>query len=131
MIYNRCVGTRFCSNNCPYKVRRFNYFAYAADEHRPAESRNPEVTVRARGVMEKCTFCIQRIAAARIDADKDDRTIAEGEVVNACQAKRISFRVCADKECRIRSAWDACPLNKSRKMRALKTESYCNGSRSC
>ncbi len=95
MVYNRCVGTRFCSNNCPYKVRRFNYFAFAEDEARPPEARNQEVSVRARGVMEKCTFCIQRIAAARIRADEDDRPIAQGEVVTACQAacptKAIEF----------------------------------------
>ena len=86
MVYNRCVGTRFCSNNCPYKVRRFNYGAYAQEEHRPAVSRNPDVSVRARGVMEKCTFCVQRIAEARIAADKENRPVAEGEVVTACQA---------------------------------------------
>ncbi len=84
MVYNRCVGTRFCSNNCPYKVRRFNYFAYARDENRPPESRNPEVSVRARGVMEKCTFCLQRIAEARVAADRENRPI--GAVTTACQA---------------------------------------------
>lgn len=84
MVYNRCVGTRFCSNNCPYKVRRFNYFAYTRDERRSPLSRNPEVTVRARGVMEKCTFCLQRIAAARIAADRENRPV--GEVTTACQA---------------------------------------------
>jgi Fe-S-cluster-containing dehydrogenase component len=86
MVYNRCVGTRFCSNNCPYKVRRFNYFGFAGEEPRPPQARNPEVTVRARGVMEKCTFCLQRIAAARIVADAEDRPVAADEVVTACQA---------------------------------------------
>jgi molybdopterin-containing oxidoreductase family iron-sulfur binding subunit len=86
MVYNRCVGTRFCSNNCPYKVRRFNYFGYARAEPRPAEARNPDVTVRSRGVMEKCSYCLQRISAARIAADRDSRPIADGEVVTACQA---------------------------------------------
>jgi MoCo/4Fe-4S cofactor protein with predicted Tat translocation signal len=84
MVYNRCVGTRFCSNNCPYKVRRFNYFAFAREEHRAPEARNPDVTVRARGVMEKCTFCLQRIAEARIAADRENRPV--GEVKTACQA---------------------------------------------
>jgi MoCo/4Fe-4S cofactor protein with predicted Tat translocation signal len=85
MIYNRCVGTRFCSNNCPYKVRRFNFFAYASQNPRPPASWNPEVTVRGRGVMEKCTYCIQRCRAALIDADRDNRPIEDGEVVTACQ----------------------------------------------
>ncbi|MBV8804833.1 MAG: TAT-variant-translocated molybdopterin oxidoreductase [Sinobacteraceae bacterium] len=84
MVYNRCVGTRFCSNNCPYKVRRFNYFAYTKEEHRAAESRNPDVSVRGRGVMEKCTFCLQRIAEARIAADRESRPV--GTVTTACQA---------------------------------------------
>ncbi len=84
MVYNRCIGTRFCSNNCPYKVRRFNYFGFAQKEHRPPESRNPDVTVRGRGVMEKCTFCLQRIAEARIVADRENRPV--GDVTTACQA---------------------------------------------
>jgi MoCo/4Fe-4S cofactor protein with predicted Tat translocation signal len=84
MVYNRCVGTRFCSNNCPYKVRRFNYLAFAQEERRAPEARNPDVTVRARGVMEKCTFCLQRIAEARIAADRDNKPV--GEVTTACQA---------------------------------------------
>jgi len=85
MVYNRCVGTRFCSNNCPYKVRRFNFYSYTSRDPRPRASWNPEVTVRDRGVMEKCTYCIQRTRAAQIDADRDNRAIRDGEVVTACQ----------------------------------------------
>jgi MoCo/4Fe-4S cofactor protein with predicted Tat translocation signal len=85
MVYNRCVGTRFCSNNCPYKVRRFNFFDYTAQADRRPESWNPEVTVRGRGVMEKCTYCIQRIRTADIAADRDNRRLHDGEVVTACQ----------------------------------------------
>lgn len=83
MVYNRCVGTRFCSNNCPYKVRRFNYSAFAEQERRPPIARNPDVSVRSRGVMEKCSFCLQRIAEARIAHDRDG---AKEQVTTACQA---------------------------------------------
>jgi molybdopterin-containing oxidoreductase family iron-sulfur binding subunit len=98
MVYNRCVGTRFCSNNCPYKVRRFNFYGYAKEQHRPAESWNPDVTVRARGVMEKCSYCIQRVAEARIVADHESRPVGEVRTAcqNACPTQAFTFGNLAD-----------------------------------
>jgi molybdopterin-containing oxidoreductase family iron-sulfur binding subunit len=128
MVYNRCVGTRYCSNNCPYKVRRFNYLnwtdnqAQFSDKNKKVSTRyipgainnpkdnglqllkmlnNPDVSVRGRGVMEKCTYCTQRINEARIEAKKAGRPIAEGDVVTACQqacpSEAIVFGNIADK----------------------------------
>jgi Fe-S-cluster-containing dehydrogenase component len=111
-VYNRCIGTRFCQSNCPYKVRRFNFFGYAdGEEYRgfgePIVKAvfNPDVTVRGRGVMEKCTYCVQRISRARRAAEKEHRTIRDGDVVTACEAacptRAIAFGDLANKDARI------------------------------
>jgi MoCo/4Fe-4S cofactor protein with predicted Tat translocation signal len=86
MVYNRCVGTRYCSNNCPYKVRRFNFLLYSDYEQESLKlMRNPDVSVRSRGVMEKCSYCNQRIQEVKIAADKENREIRDGEIRTACQ----------------------------------------------
>jgi molybdopterin-containing oxidoreductase family iron-sulfur binding subunit len=115
MVYNRCIGTRYCSNNCPYKVRRFNFLQYADYETTSLKLlRNPEVTVRSRGVMEKCSYCVQRISAARIQAKLEDRRIRDGEVVTACQAAcptgSIIFGDLSDPSSRV-AQLKAMPLN--------------------
>ncbi|HCI52840.1 MAG TPA: 4Fe-4S ferredoxin [Gallionella sp.] len=114
-IYNRCIGSRYCSANCPFKVRYFNWYDYPTDEMVwPAEMQqqmNPDVSVRSKGVMEKCTFCVQRLSAAKVKAKGEGRIVAEGEVQTACQqacpTSAISFGNLVNPDSRVHKQWAA------------------------
>ena len=147
MVYNRCVGTRYCSNNCPYKVRRFNFLLFSDFETESLKlMRNPDVSVRSRGVMEKCSYCVQRISEAKIAADKENRPIRDGEIVTACQqacpasaitfgnindkssrvaklrAKERSYQVLADQNTRPRTTYVAAVLNPNPELQQMPVE---------
>lgn len=114
-IYNRCIGSRYCSANCPFKVRYFNWYEYSNEDGAwPAEMSqqlNPDVSVRGKGVMEKCTFCVQRINAAKITAKNEGRLVHDGEIQTACQqacpTSAISFGNLVDTESRVHKQWEA------------------------
>ena len=105
MVYNRCIGTRFCAQNCPYKVRRFNWFTWKWPSPMNLQL-NPDVTVRSKGVMEKCSFCIQRIKAAHTLANNEKRAIRDGEVtpacVQTCPTNALTFGSLMDPNSRVR-----------------------------
>ncbi len=113
-VYNRCIGSRYCSANCPFKVRYFNWYDYPSDDAWPAEMSqqlNPDVTVRGKGVMEKCTFCIQRVNEAKVKAKSEGRLVRDGEIQTACQqvcpTSAISFGNLVDTESRVHKQWEA------------------------
>ena len=114
-IYNRCIGSRYCSANCPFKVRYFNWYDYPTDDSVwPAEMNqqlNPDVSVRSKGVMEKCTFCVQRISAAKVTAKGEGRLVHEGEIQTACQqacpTNAITFGNLVDTESKVHKQWEA------------------------
>jgi len=109
-VYNRCIGSRYCSNNCPYKVRYFNFYSYYDTWTSPLEQQlNPDISVRDKGVMEKCTFCVQRIRRAKNNAKNEDRLIRDGEVQTACQqtcpTQAITFGNLSDSDSRVTQSW--------------------------
>jgi molybdopterin-containing oxidoreductase family iron-sulfur binding subunit len=124
MVYNRCIGTRYCANNCPYKVRRFNWFKYHNNEKFDYHMNNdlgkmvlnPDVTVRSRGVMEKCNFCMQRIQEGKLNAKKERRRPRDGEIVTACAQAcatgAITFGDLNDTESRVAQIWEEENVNR-------------------
>jgi len=127
MTYNRCIGTRYCANNCPYKVRRFNWYDHSIEDFpEPTRLRlNPDVTVRGQGVMEKCTYCVQRIAAARQIAKEEGRLIADGEAVPACAqtcpTNAITFGNLKDEKSEVVKKAEANEVRAYRALHALNT----------
>jgi molybdopterin-containing oxidoreductase family iron-sulfur binding subunit len=111
-VYNRCVGSRYCSNNCPYKVRYFNFYSYHDTLASPLEMQlNPDLTVRDKGVMEKCTFCVQRTRRAKNDAKNEGRAVRDDDVMTACQqacpTQAIVFGNLSDPESKVAQSWKA------------------------